>query len=144
MVFLALQPRSLFLFLVVWTSQHWILATGLASQLPRAESAPPKGVIRRGLHQLNSRSWALVLFAIVLSVLLLPLFEVEANRQGGTYYGDRIFGAFSAALRTSAWMPALVAFGFATGFVHYLLDRGVYRMSDPQVRGAARGLLTPP
>ena len=37
MVFLALRPRSLFLFLVVWTSQHWILATGLASQLPRAE-----------------------------------------------------------------------------------------------------------
>ena len=40
-------------------------------------------------------------------------------------------------------MPALVAFGFATGFIHYLLDRGIYRMSDPQVRAAARGLLTP-
>ena len=30
MVALALRPRSLFLFLVIWTSQHWILATGLA------------------------------------------------------------------------------------------------------------------
>jgi hypothetical protein len=28
MVTLALRPRSLFLFLVIWTSQHWILATG--------------------------------------------------------------------------------------------------------------------
>jgi hypothetical protein len=35
----------------------------------------------------------------------------------------------------------LVALGFATGFIHYLLDRSVYRMSDPQVRAAARGLL---
>lgn len=34
MVAIALQPRSLFLFLVLWTSQHWILATGLASQTP--------------------------------------------------------------------------------------------------------------
>ena len=37
MVGLALRPRSLFLFLVIWTSQHWILATGLASQTPSAE-----------------------------------------------------------------------------------------------------------
>jgi len=37
-----------------------------------------------------------------------------------------------------------VALGFSTAFIHYLLDRGVYRMSDPQVRSAARGLLAPP
>src|SRR5206468_932289 len=30
---------------------------------------------------------------------------------------------------------------FATGFIHYLLDRSVYRMSDPQVRAAASGLI---
>jgi hypothetical protein len=47
-------------------------------------------------------------------------------------------------LRTSSWVPALVAAGFATGFMHYLLDRGVYRMSDPRVRSAARGLLAQP
>jgi hypothetical protein len=141
MVGIALRPRSLFLFLVVWTSQHWILATGLASQTPRAESAPRRGFVRGALHGLNIRPWAVVLFLAVLSVLLLPLFEVEANRQDGTYYGDRIFGAFATALRTSSWAPMLVALGFATGFIHYLLDRSVYRMSDPQVRAAARGLL---
>jgi hypothetical protein len=81
---------------------------------------------------------------MVSSVLLLPLFEVEGNRQGGTYYGDRIFGAVAAGLRTSSWVPALVALGFATGFLHYLLDRSVYRLSDPQVRSAARGLLARP
>jgi hypothetical protein len=142
MVFIALRPRSLFLFLVVWTSQHWILATGLASQLPRAERPPSGGFVRRGLHQLNSHAWALVVFLVLLSVTLLPLFEAEANRQGGTYYGDRIFGSLSSALRTSSWVPALIALGFATGFIHYLLDRGIYRMSDPQVRAAARGLIS--
>jgi hypothetical protein len=74
---LALRPRSLFLFLVIWTSQHWILATGLAS----AESPP------------------------------------------------------------STWVPGLLALGFATGFIHYLLDRSVYRMLDPQVRAAASDLV---
>src|SRR2546427_750242 len=141
MVGLALRPRSLFLFLVIWTSQHWILATGLGSQTPRAEPAPTSGVVRGVLHGLNIRPWAVVLFLTALSVLLLPLFEVQANRETGTYYGDRIFGAFATQLRTSSWVPALVALGFATGFIHYLLDRSVYRMSDPQVRAAASGLL---
>ena len=59
MVGLALRPRSLFLFLVTWTSQHWILATGLASQTPSAESAPTTGIVRRFLHKLNVRPLAI-------------------------------------------------------------------------------------
>src|SRR5437773_2710363 len=141
MVGLALRPRSLFLFLVIWTSQHWILATGLGSQTPCAEPSPTSGIVRGFLHRLNIRPWAVVLFFMAVSVVLLPLFEVEANRETGTYYGDRIFGALATQLRTSSWVPALLALGFATGFIHYLLDRSVYRMSDPQVRAAARGLV---
>jgi hypothetical protein len=141
MVGIALRPRGLFLFLVLWTSQHWMLATGLASQTPCAEPAPTNGAVRRVLHKLNMRPWAVVLFLTLLSLVLLPVFEVEANRETGTYYGDRIFGAFATQLRTSSWVPALIALGFATGFIHYLLDRSVYRMSDPQVRAAARGLV---
>jgi len=144
MVGLALRPRSLFLFLVIWTSQHWILATGLASRTSCAEAAPTRGIVRRVLHRLNVRPWAVMLFLMLLSVVLLPLFEVEANRETGTYYGDRIFGAIATQLRTSSWVPVLVALGFATGFIHYLLDRSVYRMSDPQVRAAASGLANRP
>jgi TonB family protein len=73
--------------------------------------------------------------------VFLPIFEVEANRETGTYYGDRIFGSLAVQLRTSTWLPVLLALGFATGFIHYLLDRSVYRMSDPQVRAAASGLI---
>lgn len=142
MVAIALQPRSLFLFLVIWTSQHWILASGLVSRVPRVEPTPAGRGMRRILHALNSRSWALALMIMLVSVLLLPLFEVEANWPDATsYYGDRIFGQFAAALRTSPFVPALLALGFASGFVHYLLDRSVFRLSDPQVRSAARGLL---
>ena len=141
MVALALRRRSPFLFVVLWTSQHWTVATGLASRTACKEPAPSRGAVRRLLHAVNVRPWAVLLLLMVLSVVLLPLFEVEGNRDGGTYYGDRIFGALAAGLRTSSWVPALVALGFATGFVHYLLDRSIYRMSNPQVRAAASGLL---
>jgi len=66
--------------------------------------------------------------------------EVEAVATDGTFYGDRLFGTLAVALRTSEWVPALVALGFTTGFLHYWLDRAVYRLSRPVVRVAARGL----
>ncbi|MGH8173413.1 MAG: hypothetical protein ACREPX_09705 [Rhodanobacteraceae bacterium] len=141
MVGIALQPRSLFLFLVIWTAQHWILAVGLTSQTVNSEPAPQRGLIRAAFHKINVRPWALVLLLVGISILLLPIFEVEANGQGDTYYGDRIFGAIAAGLRSSSWVPALVALGFASGFIHYLLDRSVYRFSNPEVRAAAAGLL---
>lgn len=144
MVAIALQPRSLFLYLAIWTSQHWILAMGLASQVPRAEPSPERGAVRRVLHALNIRPWAVLLVLGMASVLLLPLFEVEASLDGGTFYGDRIFGVVAEELRTSFWVPGMIAIAFATGFVHYLLDRNVFRMSDPRVRAAARGLLERP
>ncbi len=144
MVAVALETRSVFLFIVLWTSQHWILATGLASLTPGGEPAPAGGALRRAFHALNTRPWAILLVLAVASVFLLPFLEVEVNQHGGTYYGDRIFGAIATGLRTSAWVPVLVAAGFATGFMHYLLDRSVYRMSDPRVRAAARGLLAQP
>lgn len=143
MAAVALQPRGLFPFLVLWTAQHWIVAVGLASRTPSSEPAPQSRWPRRALHGLNNRPYALVVLFMIVSVLALPLFEVEANRQGGTFYGDRIFGLFASGLRTSALVPALVAMGFASGFLHYLLDRGVYRMSDPLVRNAAKGLVAP-
>ncbi len=65
MVAIALRPRSLFLFLVIWNSQHWILATGLGSQTPSGEPAPVRGAVRRVLHALNTRPWAVVLLLMV-------------------------------------------------------------------------------
>jgi hypothetical protein len=141
MVAVALHPRGPFLFLVLWTSQHWIVATGLASQVPHREAAPERRGARQILHALNRRPWAIVLLLVAASVVLLPAFEVEGGWETGVYYGDRIFGATVAELRTSSWVPALLALGFATGFNHYLLDRAVFRFSDPGVRSAAGGLL---
>src|SRR4030095_7724951 len=61
--------------------------------------------------------------------------------RGPIWDGFWILGALATQLRTSSWVPALLGPGFATGFIHYLLDRSVYRMSDPLVRAAARDLL---
>jgi hypothetical protein len=144
MVIVALNARSPFVFLVLWTVQHWIASTGLTALVAQAEPEPARARWRRVLHAINRRPWALVLVLTALSVLLLPIMEVEAVDDKGPFYAERIFGGFATALRSSAWVPALVALGFTTGFWHYWLDRAVYRLSDPGVCAAARGLLAPP
>ena len=140
MVYGGLHTDRPFLFVAVWTAQHWLAATGLATRVACAEPAPPNSPIWRALHTVNRRPWALLFVLGLLSILLLPVMEVEAIKSEGTYYGDRIFGTLAVALRTSEWVPALLALGFATGFLHYWLDRAVYRLSRPAVRTAARGL----
>lgn len=139
----ALYTTQPFLFVVVWTAQHWLVATALATRIARAEPAPQGSMLRGALHAVNRRPWALLLALSVLSILLLPFMEVEAAAPADIHYSERIFGALASQLRDSDWLPALLALGFASGFLHYWLDRAVYRLSDPDVRIAARGLLNP-
>jgi hypothetical protein len=141
MVSVGLYTDRPILFVAVWSAQHWLAATALATRVACAEPAPPCSPIWQVLHKVNRRPWALLLVLGVLSVLLLPIMEVEAIAADGTYYGDRIFGTLAVELRESEWVPALLALGFTTGFLHYWLDRAVFRLSRPAVRIAARGLL---
>jgi len=141
MVGVGLYTDRPILFIAVWGAQHWLAATALASRVASAEPAWRNSTMWRGLHAVNRRPWALLLLLGVLSVLLLPVMEVEAVASDGVYYGDRIFGSLAVELRASEWVPALLAVGFTTGFLHYWLDRAVYRLSRPAVRIAARGLI---
>lgn len=140
MVFFAFLARDPFLFIVLWSVQHWSAAMGLASL------AASRGVEASGTHwqrllePINRRGWAVLLVLAILSTLLLPVMEVEAVSDEYAY-ADRIFGDAARWLRSSPFVPALLALGFAAGFIHYLLDRAAFRFSSPEVRRAARGLV---
>ena len=115
---------------------------GLASLAASGGAQAPSAHWQRLLAPVNRRGWAVLLVLAVLSTLLLPVMEVEAVTDEYVY-ADRIFGDAAWWLRSSPFVPALLALGFATGFIHYLLDRAAFRFSSPDVRQAARGLLQP-
>jgi len=85
------------------------------------------------------RTWHAVLL-IMVSAVLLPVMEVEALHEAGPGYAERLVPVVANWLANAAWVPVLVAFGFATAFLHYALDRAVFRLSDAEVRKAAGGL----
>jgi len=142
MVVLALVARDPFLFIVVWSVQHWSAAMGLTALVASGGAHAGATRLQRVLSAVNRRRWAVLLVLAALSALLLPLMEVEAVSDDYVY-ADRLVGDAAWWLRSSPWVPALLALGFATGFIHYLLDRAAFRFSSPEVRQAARGLLAP-
>ena len=129
-----------FLFLVLWSVQHWSAAMGLASLAASGGAQATGAHWQRLLAPINRRGWAVLLVLAVVSTLLLPVLEVEAVSDEYAY-ADRIFGEAALWLRSSSFVPALLALGFATSFIHYVLDRAAFRFSSPDVRQAARGLL---
>jgi hypothetical protein len=140
MVLCAFLARDPFLFLVLWSVQHWSAAMGLASLAASGGARATGAHWQRLLEPINRRGWAVLLVLAVVSTLLLPVLEVEAVTDEAAY-ADRIFGEAARWLRSSPFVPVLLALGFAAGFIHYLLDRAAFRFSSPDVRRAARGLL---
>jgi hypothetical protein len=140
MVLFAFYARDPFLFIVLWSVQHWSAAMGLASLASSGASHAPGAGWRRLLATINARGWAVLLVLAVFSALLLPVLEVQAVSDEYAY-ADRIFGDAAWSLRTSPFVPALLALGFASGFIHYVLDRAAFRFSSPDVRRAASALL---
>jgi len=143
MVLFAFLAREPFLFIVLWSVQHWSAAMGLTSLAASGGEPAPATSWQRLLGPINRRGWAVLLVLAVVSTLLLPFLEVEAVTDQYTY-ADRVFGDAALWLRASPFVPALLALGFATGFIHYLLDRAAFRFSSPDVRQAARALLQGP
>jgi len=129
-----------FLFLVLWIVQHWSVAMGLASLAASGGTQASGAHWQRLLAPINRRGWAVLLVLAAVSTLLLPVLEVEAVSDEYAY-AERIFGEAALWLRSSSFVPALLALGFATSFIHYVLDRAAFRFSSPDVRLAASGLL---
>ena len=113
---------------------------GLTSLAASGGARAPGAHWQRLLAPINRRGWAVLLVLAVVSTLLLPVLEVEAVSTEHVY-ADRIYGNAAWWLRSSTFVPALLAWGFASSFIHYLLDRAAFRFSSPEVRQAARGLL---
>ena len=142
MVLFDFVARDPFLFIVLWSVQHWSAAMGLTSLAASGGVQEPASRWQRLLAPINRRGWAVLLVLGIISALLLPVLEVEAVPTEYVY-ADRIFGNAAWWLRSSPFVPVLLALGYASSFIHYLLDRAAFRFSSPDVRQAARGLLQP-
>ena len=91
---------------------------------------------------MTTSGWRWVLLLCFLSAVAMPIFEIEASngeqdRPALLFLGPDLVGWLSS----DTVLPVMLALGLSTAFLHYLMDRAIWRFSDPQVRKSAAALL---
>ena len=129
-----------FLFILLWTTQHWIAAMGLSTVVAQGNDDSTTSRWYSLWQGFSRRPWLLALLLIAVSAVLLPIMEVEALGPEDQGIAQALVPQIADALANSPWVPVLIAVGFITAFLHYALDRAVFRLSNPEVRQAAKGL----
>ena len=131
-------------FLMLWTLQHWITALGLTAQMGgndiKISMSVKNRLFKKSSFSGNQYQWIILLPLLIISVILTPFFEIEAA-SSGVRYSELIFPSFMYWLENSSWFTILVGIGLASGFLHYFMDRAVYRFYDSKTRMRAKKLL---
>ena len=130
-----------FRFLVLWTLQHWMGAVGLVSFLGGNDisSRQTEGSSHSRILHIRSRIGVLILLCLV-SLLMTPMMEIEAL-SADSAYSAQWWPEWWEWIQRQSWLPLVMVIGFSSGFIHYLMDRAVYRFSDPQTHSVLTKLL---
>jgi hypothetical protein len=133
-----------FQFLLLWTLQHWLAAIGLAAHMGgndvKHDEMQKSVSLKKHSEKIFWKPWRVLISLCAFSVMMTPFFEIEAVAAGGRY-SEQVWPVLMEWLQNSEWYTFLVGIGLASGFLHYWMDRAVYRFSDPQTRKTARQLL---
>ncbi len=128
-------------FLILWGVQHWLVSVALTAQISRNDhtdnvSASPW---YRFWGLCSGRFWPTVLVLIVSTIVFVPLFELSLHA-GKPHEG--ILQRIAAAMGEHPWlMRTLLWLNFATVYVHFVMDRAIFRFSHPDVRKVTGTLL---
>jgi hypothetical protein len=146
--------------LLVLAVQHWLVSVGLTSHMA-AGRAPVKtqpNAWYRFWNIFNRSPWAVMVLMCIGSALLAPVmefsdverryvmravraaFDPASAERNYIYWGAQYLDVF-AFLGRNTVVSLFIATGFAFGYIHYLMDRAVYRFSDPDTRRMSAPLI---
>jgi len=139
--------------LLILAVQHWLVSVGLTSHMAagRAPVSTKPNAWYRFWNVFNRSPWAVMVLMCIGSAALAPVMEFsDVERRFVTsafrasfdpasatrtylYWGSQYLDWFQAIGRETV-VSFFIATGFAFGYVHYLMDRAIYRFSDPSTR----------
>lgn len=120
-------------FLALWGIQHWLVSVALAGVM--SENSEVKPDADEPWYSFWKRAgggfWRTVGVLVVLSVLLSPLFEFATHPYKAVPQAVQGLKDF---VEQGGWHSFWVALAFGTVYLHFAMDRAVFRFSDPEVR----------
>lgn len=146
--------------LLILAVQHWMVSVGLTSHMA-AGRAPvktePNGWYRFW-NVFNRSPWAVMVIMCIGSAALAPVmefsdverryvmravraaFDPASAERHYVYWGAQYLDLLAFMGRNTV-VSLFIATGFAFGYIHYLMDRAVYRFSDPDTRRQSAPLI---
>lgn len=129
-------------FLILWGVQHWLVSVALAGHMAENDTSPvPESSLWYRFWSPFSRGfWMAVLVLSLASLVLAPLFEYSVHP--AKINGGPAFLAFlGPLLEKESLVHLFIALSFATVFLHFVMDRAIFRFSDAAVRNVTLPLL---
>jgi hypothetical protein len=125
--------------------QHWFVSLGLTTHIAANSRFQPHAEKNASWYRpwawINARAFGPLLVLALISVCLTPMLEADYfivhkfDTESVTVQG------FLVHLQGSAWIYVFGCLAMFSSFLHYIYDRGVFRLSDPLTRKAALPLL---
>ena len=124
--------------------QHWLISLTLTSKMTynSGHTASPQGRWYGFWHKVHSNRMVSLGILMVVCVAMMAIMEADAFilRQ---YNADRLwFGDFLTHIRQTGWLHLFGAIAFCSGFLHYIYDRAIFRLSNKEIRDVSLPLLT--
>ncbi|MBS0203704.1 MAG: hypothetical protein JSS49_12435 [Planctomycetes bacterium] len=128
-------------FLMLWGVQHWLVSVALTAVISGNDH--PQEISASAWYRFwglfYGRFWTTVLVLFLTTIVLVPLFELslhtERPHSGLLQQIATILAQHPLLARTLLWL------NFATVYLHFVMDRAVFRFSHPDVRKVTGVLL---
>jgi hypothetical protein len=131
-------------FLILWGVQHWLVSVALGAHMTQNDRSEVPVTSRwyRFWHTFNRGFWPTVFILGLASVILTPLFQLAVHPER-LAEGANFLMFLSAAVTDSFFARFFIALNFATVYIHFIMDRAIFRFSDPAIRKVSVPLLFP-
>ena len=122
--------------------QHWLVSVGLAGHMAERDhgAIDRRNQWYRSWRRVSSGFGTTVLTLTLTTLVLVPFFDLSVHPENSDLLP--IIGPMIVYLLSNAfWAKLFIALNFGTVFVHFAMDRAVFRFSDPATREVTGRLL---
>ena len=128
-------------FLILWGVQHWLVSVALGGHMAQNDTSEiPASSRWYGFWSRFKGFWPTVFVLCLASIILSPLFAYAVHPEK-IAEGPDFFSFLSPVLAIPAISNLFIALNFSSVFIHFVMDRAIFRFSHPAVRKVSVPLL---
>jgi len=134
-----IEPLS---FLILWGVQHWMVSVALAAHMAENDTSEVSKLSHwyRFWGWFSKNFWTTILALFSISILFTPLFEYSVHLKKFSSRPE-LLSFLEPFLANETFVQFFIGLSFATVFIHFCMDRAIFRFSNADVRKVSIPLL---